>query len=97
MNIAIDEFEKQIEKIKLHLDILEKYDQIIRNQHSQIATYIKNNISDEKVFNYRSNIISLYGAFEHFIESVIQEYIEKAQKFITSFDGWGDKITKNYL
>lgn len=97
MNVSIYEFTEQINQIKQHLEVFEKYDVILKNQQNADTDFIKSNMTQEKVFLYRSNIISLYGAFEHFIESIIQEYIKSAQKYITSFNKWGNQITKNYF
>ncbi len=97
MNVSIYEFIKQINQIRQHLEVFERYDDILKNLQNADADFIKSNMTQEKVFLYRSNIISLYGAFEHFIESVIQEYIKSAQKYIASFNHWGEKITKNYF
>lgn len=97
MRTAIIEFKKQIEKIKTHLAVLDKCDQIIKKQDDEDAIFIKSHINQEKEFRYRSNIISLYGAFEHFIESIITEYIKSIQEYTASFKEWNGKITNNYF
>lgn len=97
MKTSITEFNNQTERIKTHLEVLDKFNQLIRNQSNADVDFIKANSTHEKEFTYRSNIISLYGAFEHFIESVIIEYIQSVQEHIASFEEWGEKITKNYF
>ncbi len=97
MKNSITEFRKQIENIKTHLHVLEKYELIIKNMSSEEANFIKRNSTQEKQFAYRSNIISLYGAFEHFIENIIIEYIESIQEHIASFNEWGPEITEKYI
>lgn len=75
MKNSLIEFEKQIKSINTHLKIIEQYNKILKNYRNNDVDFIINNITEERVFTYRSNIISLYGAFEHFLESVIKEYI----------------------
>ena len=97
MNSSITEFKEQIKHIETHLNVLEKYEQIIKKLSDEDADFIKSNSTQEKQFSYRSNIISLYGAFEHFIENIIIEYIGSIQKLISSFDEWAPAITGNYF
>ena len=97
MKTSITEFNNQTERIKTHLEVLDKFNQLIRTQNNADVDFIKANSTHEKEFTYRSNIISLYGAFEHFVESVIIEYIQSVQEHIASFEEWGEKITRNYF
>lgn len=97
MKNSLIEFEKQIKSINTHLKIIEQYNKILKNYRNNDVDFIINNITEERVFTYRSNIISLYGAFEHFLESVIREYIQSVHIYLESFNDWGEKVTNNYI
>ena len=57
MNSSITEFKEQIKHIETHLNVLEKYEQIIKKLSDEDADFIKSNSTQEKQFSYRSNII----------------------------------------
>lgn len=97
MRTSLLEFNNQVEQIKTHLNVLEKYNELIKNQSNDTVDFIKAHSTDEKLFAYRSNIISLYGAFEQFVESLIKEYIQLVRVYYSSFEEWGEKVTKNYF
>lgn len=97
MNTSILKFSEQIRQIKCHLEVFEKYEELIKIYDNEDVNFIKANRTQEKLFFYRSNIISLYGAFERFIEDVIREYISSVQDYIISFNEWGEKIANGYF
>ena len=41
--------------------------------------------SDKKIFDYKLTILTLYGAFENYIESIISQYILKLNAAVNSF------------
>lgn len=45
-------------------------------KNSNLAKIVSS-YTDAKVFDYCSNIISLYGILEHFVENLCKEYLEK--------------------
>lgn len=97
MKDSLSEFNNQVEQIKTHINVLEKYSELIKVQSNADVDYIKTNSTEERVFNYRSNIISLYGAFEQFLENIIKEYFKAVQIYYISFEEWEDVVTKNYI
>lgn len=97
MRTSLLEFNNQVDQIKTHLNVLDKYSELIKNQSDSNVVFIKKHSTDEKLFAYRSNIISLYGAFEQFVESVIKEYIQLVSVYYSSFEEWGEKVTNNYF
>ena len=97
MRTSLLEFNNQVDQIKTHLNVLEKYSELIKDQNNDCVNYIKENSTEEKVFTYRSNIISLYGAFEQFLENIIKEYFQAVQHYYSSFEEWEDTVTKNYF
>lgn len=97
MKNSLDEFKSQIDLIRTHLDVNKRYGHIISLNNNDDANFIKRNSTNEKIFTYRSNIISLYGAFEHFIENIIVEYIVSIQKCMRSFDDWEEPVRNKYF
>ena len=78
--------------------VLEKIEIITKQQiDNEDIRYIQSKQTDEKIFNYRANIISLYGVFEFFIEEVFKEYVECLKNIIPQYDSLNDKIKKNYF
>ena len=57
---------------------------------------LKRLISKEREFNYNSNIISLYGYFEQYIESIIEEYVSKLVVIVEQFDKNGITIKQQF-
>jgi len=54
-------------------------------------------VSSKKRLNYNMIIVSLYGIFEHFIESIIVEYMSYLNKVVPSYEELPDSIIKNHL
>ena len=73
----------QLDKLLNHLHILEDLDSVSDEiLASNLADNIKNHAvsilrkdTDEKIYDYNANIISLYGYWEQYIEAVIKEYL----------------------
>lgn len=73
----------QLNKLLNHLHILENLESVSEEiQASNLVDDIKNHAisvlrknTDEKIFDYNANIISLYGYWEQYIEAVIKEYL----------------------
>lgn len=53
--------------------------------------------TNERIFNYRSNIISLYGCFEQFIESSVKEYVNELLKVCSNFMDLDNSIRNEYI
>lgn len=51
----------------------------------------------KRQFNYNSIIISLYGAFERFIENVILTYIESINQIVKEYNNLAEEIKNNHL
>ena len=99
MNLAITEFLKQTEAIKIHNECFESFERLLKahKKTEPDARKIANNFTAERIFNYRANIISLYGCFEHFIEALIKEYIGDLSQICKSFDKLDKKIRRGYV
>lgn len=102
--LSLRVFLNELDKLNKHLDILDKtvvINELIQN--SIIDEITKNQINsvlykdvDEKIFDYNSNIISLYGYWEKFIESVIKEYLHALKNLNTSQDEKNKRISSKY-
>lgn len=58
---------------------------------------LKKRINKERVFNYNSNIITLYGYFEQYIEALIEEYINNLVGIIEKFDNNNSTIKQQFF
>ena len=90
----------RLDSINNHLEVLKRIDVILK-QHKIIIDedikYIQSQQTKEKIFNYRANIISLYGALEFFIEEVFKEYIENLRVIIPKYTSLNTKIKGSYF
>lgn len=104
MKRAFNIFKQSIDEIKNHLEFDENYKTLLKNVNTQgntvvdeASAFLKANYSKEKIFDYRANIISLYGAFEQFIEEVIRDYITELSTLVSTFQELNSSITSSYL
>lgn len=58
---------------------------------------IINHDTDTRLFYYKSVIISIYGAFEQYIEGLLSEYIQKLCILVPNFSKFNDCIKRNYV
>lgn len=96
---AITVLQERLDSITNHLEVLKRIKIITRplNIENNDIKYIKSQQTKEKIFNYQTNIISLYGAFEFFVEEVFKEYIECLKKIVPQYDKLDNKIINNYF
>lgn len=95
---AIAMLQKRLDSINTHIEVLKRIEIITKQQtENEDIKYIQSKQTDEKIFNYRANIISLYGAFECFIEDVFKEYIEQLRCIIPQYNSLNKKIKDSYF
>lgn len=95
---ALTIFKSAIDSIRNHISVTKKIRlYLTKNKDCPDIKDIIAHYSDEKNFNYRSNVISLYGAFEKYVESLIAEYVSCYQKLVHTFDESCGKIKKDYF
>lgn len=102
---AIGEFRSSIYKLKQHLICIDNERKILnyllqKEMPENISEYIKQiktSISDERIYNYNANVISLYGYLERYIENVIKEYISCLSQIEKDFKKLPDQIQKSYF
>lgn len=84
IGIALRTYVLQLGRLMNHLLIQQQFDSVNKEiQASNLAEDVKAHVNtvlqkntDEKIFDYNSNIISLYGYWEQYVESVIKEYLK---------------------
>lgn len=95
---AITVLRERLNSITTHIEVLKRIEVITKQQiDNEDIKYIQSKQTDEKIFGYRSNIISLYGVFEFFVEEVFKEYIECLKRIIPLYDSLNDKIKNSYF
>jgi len=107
MNPILTEFHSQLDDIKKLIDFFELEKKLIQDFDSpssiseKVLLEISNKLKEFRLsklkFNYNSIIISLYGAFERFIESTIIDYVEKLNQIIEEYNKLPKIITKQHL
>lgn len=94
----------QLDKLLNHLHILEGLDSVSDEiLASNLVDDIKNHAvsilrkdTDEKIFDYNANIISLYGYWEQYIEAVIKEYLAELKRLNSGNDAKNETIRFRY-
>lgn len=105
MNTSLNAFEAQIAEIKAHLLTLEDaLTLIVQTKAATPPTSISEPLNkilsrrnEEKKYEYRANIVSLYGVFERFVEDLIREYVGEISRICRSYDNLDDKIKGSYV
>lgn len=91
---------EELGKIVTHINDVKTQESIISaaaNEGLNAAKVLLTHKTDEKKFLYNAVIISAYGAFERYIESLLDEYIEKQGKLLLKFSQLDSKIQNNYV
>ena len=96
---AITLLRDRLNNLKSHLEVLKRIDNISKRTQieNEDIQYVRSQQTNEKIFNYRSNIISLYGAFEAFIEDIFKEYVNNLHIIIPQYDSLPSNIKDNYF
>lgn len=102
---ALNEFQTSISKLKEHLVSIDNERKIldylltknVPKEINECIEQIKGSRSDEKIYNYNANVISLYGYLERYIENVIKEYISNLTLIESDFSNLPDQVQKSYF
>ena len=104
LDIAYANFQKKISELRKHIEYQIDVFKLLKNLADAtdettigIRRQILENFSGEKVFHYTSNVIFLYGAFEHFIEEICKEYVSCLSIVIKDFNQLEPKIVDDYF
>lgn len=101
---SLQKFIAQLDKLRSHLDILEDLNSVSAEiLASNLADNIKNHAvsvlrknTDEKIYDYNANIISLYGYWEQYIEDVIKEYLAELKGLNSGNDDKNEAVRPRY-
>ena len=88
MNNILSEFQNEMESLKLYIEFQNKS---YKNQYN-VEKYDSNSIfksltiSKIKQFDFNSHIISVYGAYEHFVEKLLVKYLTEICAITNSYN-----------
>jgi len=99
MNRILSEFQIEMDLLKHYIDFQnESYKNQSKIEKNNPNSLLKSlTISKIKQFDFNSHIISIYGAYEHFVEQLITKYLEKICAITTSYNLLPEEIQKNNL
>lgn len=61
------------------------------------AEELRRDSTQEKEYLYRSNVITLYGAIEHFVESLVDEYIDNVHSILPRSELLSQDVVNQYM
>lgn len=99
MNSILSEFQNEMDLLKLYIDFQDKS----YGSQSKIESLDPNSvlkvlpISKIKQFNFNSHIISIYGAYESFVEQLLVKYLNEICSIISSYSSLPEEIKENNL
>lgn len=99
MEVSLSVFKQKVADIKSHNTCFESLRQImidVREVNPEANLFLEN-YTKERGFNFRANVITLYGIFEQFVEDSVKEYVDELARQFPSFDLLNDKIRKSYV
>lgn len=99
MNKILSEFQIEMDLLKYYIDFQNRsYKNQSKIEKHNPDTVLKTlTISKIKQFDFSSHIISIYGAYEHFIEQLISKYLENICAITTTYNSLPEEIQKNNL
>lgn len=100
IGISLDIFREHLRKIVNHINDATKKDALITKASTLdpvVYGELKAHKNQEAEFRYKAVVISAYGAFEKFIELLLEEYIHEQSKLIPKFSGLDKRIQDNYI
>lgn len=104
LDIAFANFQNKISELNTHIEYQKDVVRLIKKLAGatdeatlELRHHIIASLQNEKVFLYTSNVIFLYGAFEHFIEEICKEYVSYLSIVIKDFDKLEPKIVDDYF
>lgn len=99
MNKILSEFHIEMDLLKYYIDFqnssYKNQSKIEKNNSESILKFLS--ISKIKQFDFNSHIISIYGAYENFIEQLMTKYLERICAITTEYNTLPEAIQKNNL
>lgn len=96
MNNISFEFTEEMQFLKKYMK-LQKESYSLYFKSSSINEDLRLPTAKIKQFNFNSHIISIYGAYENFIEKMMSEYLQKLCSIVVNFSELPNEIQKNNL
>ena len=96
MNSILFEFVEEMQFLKKYMR-LQKESYSFYFKSSSVDEGLRLPIAKIKQFNFNSYIISIYGAYENFIEKMMSEYLKKLCSIVTNYSELPNEIQKNNL
>ena len=95
MNKILQDFTNEMEFLKKYMKLQKKsYSDYFKS--SSVPEDLKSlPIAKIKQFNFNSYIISIYGAYENFIEQMLSEYLKKLCTIVSNFSQLPEEKQKN--
>lgn len=99
MNNILSEFQNEMNLLKNYID----FQNLSYKNQSKIEKTKLNSVLDTltiskiKQFDFNSHIISIYGAYENFVEQILTNYLEAVCLIIKDYDLLPEEIQKNNL
>ena len=99
MNKILSEFHNEMDLLKHYIDFQNRsYKNQSKIEKSNPDSVLKSlTISKIKQFDFNSHIISIYGAYEHFIEQLITKYLNGICAITRNYNSLPEEIQKNNL
>lgn len=96
---SFEQLRKQLAIINDYLETTVKSEKIIADAVSKGSSMVtlKEYAMKERMFRYKAIIISIYGAFEQYIEQLLSEYVRKQYGIVHKFTELNEKIQSNYV
>lgn len=99
MNSILSEFQNEMKLLKFYIDFQNKsYKNQSKIEKSDPDSVLKTlTISKIKQFDFNSHIISIYGAYENFVEQLLVKYLIEVCSITNSYNLLPKEIQKNNL
>lgn len=99
MNKILSDFQIEMDLLKYYIDFQNKsYKNQSKIERNIPDTILKKlTISKIKQFDFNSHIISIYGAYEYFIEQLIAKYLDEICKITSDYNSLPEEIQRNNL
>lgn len=99
MDNILSEFQNEMDLLKYYIDFQNRsYKNQSKIEKTNPNSVLKSlTISKIKQFDFNSHIISIYGAYEHFVEQIFMKYLSEICSIIKDYDLLPEEIQKNNL
>lgn len=95
----LNEFHKEMDLLKLYIDFQNRsYINQAKLENGQLGSTL-NSLTTSKIkqFDFNSHIISIYGAYENFVEQLLAKYLSLVCSLVSNYNLLPEDIKKNNL